>query len=114
VAVHPALMLQRVQLALGWVKARRISIQVLAIATAIILALMLATPFFEELTDRLAQAVTDSGMVDQPFGLWSLSYIGQLLLGFGSAIIVSFESIATNVLFAPMIAAFAVAWLASK
>jgi hypothetical protein len=73
VATHPTVIPQRFQSALGWLKARRNGINVLATLTAVLLAAILAIPFVNQLSTRLPKVLADSGIVDRPFGVWSFS-----------------------------------------
>jgi hypothetical protein len=113
-ATQPAPVPERFQSVFGRLKAQRHAIAALAVVTAVILFLFLVGPLADQLSERFAQVVSDSGVLDRPLGLWTLSYIGDLFVAFFSALIMSFVSIASNALFLPLVAAIGVAWIASK
>jgi len=113
-ATHPAPVQERSQSVLGQLKAQRHAIAALAVVTAVVLFLFLVGPLADQLSDRFARLMSDSGMLDRPFGLWTLSYIGDLFVAFFAALVMSFVSIASDGLFLPLIAAIGVAWIASK
>lgn len=112
--INPSPIPRRFQSVLTRLKPWRYGVSALAGLTALILFLGLIGPFGDELSQRFAEVVSDSGMLDAPFGLWTLSYIGNLFLGFFSALVMSFVSVAANVLFLPMVAAIGIAWVASR
>ena len=113
-AMHPASVMQRFQSVFGRLKAQRQIAAAIAAIIAAVLILILIGPFAEDLSDRLARVISELDPGNRPFGLWTLSYIGELLLGFFFALIMSLQKLATSPLFVPLLAAIGIAWLAAK
>ena len=113
-AMHPAPVVQRFQSVLGWLKVQRQTLAAIAAITAAILILILIGPFTDELSQQLARVLSEFHAWDLPLGLWTLSYIGNLLLALFYAVVMTFENMATNVFFVPLLAAIGIAWLAAK
>ncbi|HEY5869422.1 MAG TPA: hypothetical protein VI542_28320 [Candidatus Tectomicrobia bacterium] len=109
----------RVRDAITWLSSRRAQARdaagLAALLTTVVCFISVAPQAGDAFEGLFDEFLRSSGILDRPFGTWTLSYLATLFLELSLVVLIGTIGAASqHVLFVPLIAAICVMWLCAR